>query len=119
MIITPDEKVILFDVEFIVKHDTLIDNKYRGFYNDVRITEGYDDKFEVLRDVVIYYEDNFMKLKHFIENINTGSKMWVNEDPSNRFVEPLSEDVKYWNVKGINTVKELRHYLDNEFEFMT
>jgi len=38
--------------------------------------------------------------------------MWVNEDPDNRFVALLSEDVKYWQEKGINTVPQLRHYLD-------
>ena len=119
MIITPDEKVTLFNEEFIIEHNTLSDHKYRGFHNDICITKGYTDKFQVLQEVVIYYKNNFMKLEHFIENINEGSKMWVNEDPSNRFIAPLSEDVKYWNAKGINTVKALRHYLDNEFEFMT
>ena len=106
------EKVTLFDEEFIVKKDVLIDSKYRGFHNGLRVTKGDDDKFEGLRDVIVYYEDNFMSIKHFIENTNYSSKMWVKEDPDNRFVVPLSDDAIYWQEKGIHTVPQLRHYLD-------
>jgi hypothetical protein len=101
--ITNDEKVTLFDEEFIVNMTE--DYNYEGFHNNKQITETYTTKFEVLQDIVVYYEDNYMKLEHFIENINEGSKMWVQEDPDNRFV-------KYWQAKGINTVPQLRHYLD-------
>jgi hypothetical protein len=110
VIITNDEKVTLFDEEFIVNMTE--DYNYEGFHNNKQITETYTTKFEVLQDIVVYYEDNYMKLEHFIENINEGSKMWVQEDPDNRFVAQLSEDVKYWQEKGINTVPQLRHYLD-------
>ena len=117
--ITEDEKVTLFDEEFIIKKDTPASDQMSGFHNGKRITVSYDDMFEVLRDIVMYYEDNYMSLQYFIENINIGSKTWVDEDPDNRFVAPLSEDVEYWSAKGITTVVQLRHYLDNEFEFAT
>jgi hypothetical protein len=119
VIITEDEKVTLFDEEFIIKKDTPTSDRMSGFHNNKQITETYTNKFEVLRDIVMYYEDNYMSLQNFIENINIGSKTWVDEDPDNRFVASLSADVKYWSTKGITTVVQLRHYLDNEFEFAT
>jgi len=112
VIITNDEKVTLFDEEFIIRKDTSTSDHMSGFHNGKCITGSYGDKFEVLQDIVMYYEDNYMSLQHFIENINLGSKTWEEEDPDNRFVASLSEDVTYWRAKGITTVVQLRHYLD-------
>lgn len=117
MIIAPDEKVTLFEEEFFIKQDSLKHGTLHGYHNGECITASHADKFHVLEEIVIYYENTYMKLEHFVENINEGSKMWVNEDPDNRFVALLSEDVKYWQEKGINTVPQLRHYLD-KFEVM-
>jgi len=111
------EKVTLFGEEFEIKLDTLIDGKYRGFHNGMRVTVSHEDKVNVLIDIVTYYEDNLMPFEQFVEHINEGSKQWMAEDANNRFVAQLPTDAKYWRTKGITTVKQLRHYLDDEFEF--
>jgi|15BtaG_2_1085339.scaffolds.fasta_scaffold01077_10 hypothetical protein len=117
--INTDNTVSLFGHEFVIKYDTPTSKRMSAFYNDKRITVSSEDKYKVLSDVIRYYEDNLMELQHFIENINVGGLMWMDEDPDNRFVATFPEDVKYWNAKGISTVPQLRHYIDDELEFTT
>ena len=111
------EKVTLFDEEFEIKFDTPTSKRMSAFYKGKRVTVSHEDKVNVLIDIVTYYEDNLMPFEQFVEHINEGSKQWMAEDANNRFVAQLPTDAKYWRSKGITTVKQLRHYLDDEFEF--
>ena len=60
---------------------------------------------------MLHYEDNFMTVENYIDNMNHGANIWKKEDPKNRFVVELPKDTKHWKEKGIETVPQLRNYL--------
>jgi len=106
-----EEKLVVFGEEFIIKDSMVRPGYTSGWHAGEQITKSRKDKFEVLREIVIVYEDNFMLIEEYIENLNLGSKMWVNDDPENRYTTSFPEDINYWNKKGIETVFQLRNYL--------
>jgi len=117
-----EEKLVVFGKEFLIKKSDIRKGYSSGWHKDERITDAKKDKFEVLRDIVTFYEDNFMSVEEYIENLNLGSKMWVEDDPENRFAVSFPEDVNYWNSKGVESVPQLRQYLgvgaeNNVFKF--
>ena len=106
-----EEKLVVFGEEFIIKGSMVRPGYTSGWHAGEQVTKSRKDKFEVLRDIVIFYEDNFMLIEEYIENLNIGSKMWVDDDPNNRYATSLPKDIDYWNKKGIETVLQLRSYL--------
>jgi len=44
--------------------------------------------------------------------MNLSANIWKKEDPKNRFVVELPKDVSHWKEKGIETVPQLRCYLN-------
>lgn len=49
-------------------------------------------------------------LQH-LQSLNAKTKLWVEEDPTNRFAGLLTEDVSYWASMGITTVEQFEHYM--------
>jgi hypothetical protein len=50
-----------------------------------------------------------------IRDLNAKSAAWVAEDPKNRCAGMLTEDPIHWNLIGVTTVEQFKHYnLANE-----
>ncbi len=106
-----EEALVIFGKEFVIKESKVRPGHSSGWHNGERITEVTNDKFKVLKNIALYYEDNFMTVENYIDNMNHGANIWKKEDPKNRFVVELPKDSKYWNKKDIKTVPQLRNYL--------
>jgi hypothetical protein len=106
-----EEVLVVFGEEFIIKESKVRPGYASGWHNGERITEVINDKFKVLKNIVLYYEDNFMTVESYIDNMNIGARIWKKEDLKNRFVVVLPKDIGYWKEKGIDSVPQLRNYL--------
>jgi hypothetical protein len=106
-----EEALVIFGEEFVIKESKVRLGHSSGWRNGERITKINDDKFKVLKDIVLYYEDNFMTVENYIDNMNHGANIWKKEDPKNRFVVELPKDINHWKEKGIENVPQLRNYL--------
>ena len=106
-----EEALVIFGKEFVIKESKVRHGHSSGWHNGEQITEVTNDKFKVLKNIVLYYEDNFMTIENYIDNMNHGANIWKKEDPENRFVVELSKDANHWKEKGIENVPQLRNYL--------
>lgn len=49
----------------------------------------------------------------FAKEFNADLRLWVAEDPANRWAGMLAEDEEHWSSYGIHTADQLMEYLDS------
>ena len=52
-----------------------------------------------------------MNLQNHIRQENADASDWVAEDPTNRWVGFISDDLAHWESRGITTVDQYEHYM--------
>jgi hypothetical protein len=107
---TEDSMVTLNDKVFFITADPA-SNSFLVLHNDNCIVEC-DSEDEAAECIVTYYEDTYMSLVEYIETVNEGVKLWMADDPDNRWAGLLTTDEQHWADYGITTVIGMKHYLE-------